>query len=290
MKRNFDIWLKMMKPSIAGYSYYIDFSKVIKNTESIKIGLCILNSLIGSRNIESEFEKLVMGKYAEDVLKCIPILLAVRRSEICVLDNSGDFIRYRFDSVCQSVEMYKTFMRETGLFNMLANHLTNNLVDYVMGVETGLDSNARKNRGGVAMEQLVEMYLIRAGLECNKSYFKQMFADKMPADWCLNFSSMLGGEKKCFDYVVHKNSMTYGIEVNFYSGGGSKLNEVARSYKLLAQRAKIIKNFQFVWVTDGLLGWRTARNNLHEVFDILDNLYCIAELESGVFDKLFNGV
>ena len=83
-KRNFDEWLSKFRPSISSYDYYIDFEKVVRNVEKIKIELNILNSLIGSKNIEDDFEKIVV-KYPE-TLKCVPLLLAVRGYEIHAQD------------------------------------------------------------------------------------------------------------------------------------------------------------------------------------------------------------
>ena len=160
MKRNFNDWLKTFKSSICDYSYYVDFEKVYSNIENIKIELNILNSLIGSKNIEYDFEKLIIN-YPQ-VLKCIPILLAVRGREIYAIDGDGEYL-FNFNKPNYTTQEYMMFMRKTGLFNLIANHIINNLVDYVTGVEVGLDSNGRKNRGGHLMENLVEDYLIKAG-------------------------------------------------------------------------------------------------------------------------------
>ena len=154
--RNFDEWLKTLKESISTYDYYVDFNKVFLNVESIKIELNILNSLIGSKNIENDFELLVT-KYPETI-KCIPILLAVRENEIRAMDSQGEFI-YKFSNNDISINQLKYFMKETGLFGLIQNHIVNNLYDYVTGVETGLSSNGRKNRGGHLMENLLEDYL-----------------------------------------------------------------------------------------------------------------------------------
>ena len=133
----------------------------------------MLNSLIGSKNIENEFEELVK-KYPE-VLKCIPILLAVRQSEIIVLDDDGNRFEYNFKKMNYDIEQYKVFMRETGLFDLMQNHLVNNVYDYVLGVESGMNSNARKNRGGHLMENLVEKFIQKAGFKKNETYFKEMY-------------------------------------------------------------------------------------------------------------------
>ena len=154
--RDFDEWLSKFRPSISSYDYYIDFEKVVRNVEEIKVELNIVNSLIGSKTIEKDFEKIVL-KYPE-TLQCVPLLLAVRGYEIYAQDEDGAFL-YNFKKMNYSVEQYKVFMRKTGLFDMIANHLINNIVDYAMGIETGLDSNGRKNRGGHQMEDLKKILI-----------------------------------------------------------------------------------------------------------------------------------
>ena len=170
-KREFNTWLSGFRDSIADYRYYIDFEKIHRNIDQIKIELDILNSLIGSKNIEFDFENLIK-KYPE-VLKCIPLLLAVRTNEIYAIDGDGEF-KYDFKTPNLSTEQYKIFMRKTGLFDLMENHIVNNIVDYATGVETGLDSNGRKNRGGHLMENLVENYIVDAGFVKNQTYFKEM--------------------------------------------------------------------------------------------------------------------
>ena len=284
-KRNFDEWLSKFRPSISSYDYYIDFEKVVRNVEEVKIELNILNSLIGSKNIEADFERIV-SKYP-DTLACIPLLLAVRGYEIYAQDEEGAFL-YNFKKMNYSLEQYKVFMRKTGLFDMIANHLVNNLVDYALGIETGLDSNGRKNRGGHQMEDLVEKYIVAAGFIKDETYFKEMYIKDIEAKWGLDLSSLSsdGKSTKRFDFVVKTENMVYGIETNFYSGGGSKLNETARSYELLSQHADAIDGFTFVWFTDGI-GWKSARGNLRETFEVMDAIYSIDDMENGVMLKVF---
>lgn len=282
--RNFDIWLASFRQSIADYKYYVDFEKVFNNVEAIKIPLNILNSLIGSKNIEVEF-KNILKDYPE-TLKCIPILLAKREYEIMAMDEDGQ-IDFHFNEANCSVEEYVKFMRKTGLFDLMENHIVNNLVDYVTGVETGLDSNGRKNRGGHLMEDLVESYLCKAGLKKGESYFKEMYIHEVEEKWGIDLSSISnnGGAEKRFDFVVKGKDIIYGIETNFYTSSGSKLNETARSYKTITLEAKDLDYFKFVWFTDGW-GWGNARNNLKETFDVLENLYNISDLEEGIISKV----
>lgn len=283
--RDFNNWLSGFRESIADYGYYINFEKVHRNVDNIKIELNILNSLIGSKNIEQDFENLV-DKYPE-VLKCIPLLLAVRANEIYAIDSEGEFT-YNFKKPNLSVEQYKVFMRKTGLFDLIENHIVNNLVDYATGVETGLDSNGRKNRGGHLMENLVESFIQKAGFLKDESYFKEMYIHQITDKWDIDLSAISnqGKMEKRFDFVVKTPTMIYGIETNFYGSGGSKLNETARSYKTLALETDTIDGFTFVWFTDGK-GWTSARHNLEETFDVMEHIYNINDMESGIITEVF---
>lgn len=286
MKRNFAEWLLTFTDSIANYKYYIDFETIYKNAEIYKIELNMLNSLIGSQNIEQDFENLI-HKYPE-VLKCVPILLAVRQTEIIVLDDEGNKFEYNFKNMNYNVEQYAVFMRETGLFDLLEKHLINNLYDYVLGVECGLNSNARKNRGGHLMENLVEKFIQRAGFTRDKTYFKEMYLQDIERRWKLDMSFISNKNQatKRFDFVIKTDKCIYGIETNFYASGGSKLNETARSYKMIAEEAKRVVGFEFVWFTDGM-GWISARNNLRETFDNMEHIYNIADMKNGIMKEMF---
>ena len=247
--------------------------------------LNILNSLIGSKNIEQEFVNLV--KEYPKVIKAIPILLAKRESEIKVQDADGNYV-FNFIKMNYSIEQYALFMRNSGLFDLLQNHIINNLVDYVLGIEVGMDTNGRKNRTGHVMEDLVESYLIKAGLVKNKTYFKEMYASEVEKKFGLNLSKLSndGRAEKRFDFVfVGALGTIFACDCNFYSGGGSKLNETARSYKTLTLEAKEINNFEFVWFTDGI-GWNTAKHNLEETFDVMENIYNINDMENGIIEKV----
>ncbi len=279
--RDFEEWLGQFRDSIASYDYYIDFRKVVENAKKYKAELHLLNSLIGSSDIESEFREL-LSRFPT-VICAVPILLAKREMEIYARDSEGGGV-YRFDSLLQGVDDYCIFMRKTGLFYLMSKHLMNNLYDYVLGVETGLDSNGRKNRGGHLMEDLVEGYLKRAGV----SYCKEMYASEVKSRWGVDLSALTntGRTEKRFDFVVKGQNAVYAIETNFYGSGGSKLNETARSYKMLAIESQSIQNFKFVWFTDGA-GWRSAKQNLRETFDVLPTLFNIKELEDGIAERLF---
>ena len=285
--RDFNQWLSTMKDSIATWTYYTDFEKVYENVQKVKVELNILNSLIGSKNIEEEFQSIV--KQYPNVLVVVPILLAKREAEIKVQDADGSYV-FNFVKMNYTVEQYTLFMRNSGLFDLLQNHIINNLVDYVLGIEVGMDTNGRKNRTGHVMEDLVESYLIKAGLVKGKTYFKEMYASDVEKKFHLNLSSLSndGKAEKRFDFVfVGALGTVFACECNFYGSNGSKLNETARSYKTLTLESKNIAGFQFVWFTDGL-GWNGAKHNLEETFDVLDNLYNLKDLEDGAINLLID--
>lgn len=281
IKRDFNEWLIKFKSSISDYTYYVDFKKIYRNVDKIKVELNILNSLIGSNDIENEFKNIIV-KYPE-TLECIPVLLAVRSNEIFIKDELKEYL-FKFNKMVYSIDDYVRFMRESGLFDLLQNHIINNLYDYVLGIEVGLDSNGRKNRGGHLMENLVESYIRKSGI---KEYYKEMYISEIENKWNLDLSSISGNNvsTKRFDFVIKTDNQVYVIETNFYSSQGSKLNETARSYKMLAEEAKKVNGLTFIWFTDGT-GWKNARKNLEETFNELETLYSINDLENGILDKI----
>ena len=280
-KRVFSYWLKTFRPSINGYGYYTDFEKVYENANIYKVEINMLNSLVGSRNIEVEFDNLI--KRYPECLKAIPILLAVRENEIYCQDENGAF-NYSFSRPNQTTEQYKYFMRKTGLFDMLEKHIISNLYDYVTGVEVGLGSNGRKNRGGHQMEDLVESFIKASGVE----YYKEMYLTDIERKWNVDLGAISaeGTSTKRWDFVVKTKNKIYVIETNFYTGGGSKLNETARSYKMIAEESSAIQGVDFVWITDGG-GWTSARRNLEETFNTMDYIYNIKDMEDGILMELF---
>lgn len=283
-KRDFNKWLSEFRESISNYKYYIDFEKVFRNVDKIKVELNILNSLIGSKNIKEDFKNII-SKYPETI-KCIPILLAVRSSEIYAIDFEGEY-KYNFKNLNYSLEQYEIFMEKTGLFELIKNKIINNLLDYVTGVETGLDSNGRKNRGGHLMEDLVESFIYKAGFKKDETYFKEMYISQIQKKWGVDLSSVsnTGKTEKRFDFVIKTKKQIYVIETNFYASSGSKLNETARSYKTITKEIEEIDDVTFIWFTDGI-GWKNAKNNLEETFDVLEHLYNINDLENDIITKV----
>lgn len=284
-KLDFEDWFKTFTNSICTYDYYVDFEKVYRNVQKYKIELNILNSLIGSENIRDDFLS-VLKRYPE-VLNCIPLLLAIRintrKKEVFATDFEKE-INYRFDNLEQSPEEYFYFMEKTGLVDMIENKKIKNLYDYAIGIEVGLDSNARKNRGGHLMENLVESYIKKID---NIKYHKELKSTDLEKLYNIDLSNITNSGKniKRLDFVIESNDKIYGVETNFYNSSGSKLNETARSYKYIAENSKDIQNFEFVWITDGQ-GWKSVKNNLSETYEIMDYIFNINDLKNGALNNL----
>lgn len=285
MKQKFDDLLNNLETSIADYKYFVDFEKVRANVNKFKIELNILNSLIGSEDIEKDFI-FIINKYT-DTIKVLPILLAVRKREISIID--GEKITIKFNGN-ETNEIYCRFMKETGLFKLLQEKQIKSLEDYLTGVEVGLDSNSRKNRTGHAMENIVESFIKDVP---NIIYHKEMKKKEIITNYNIDLNSLILDEnpekdaEKKFDFVVKTNNKIYLIETNFYSTGGSKLNETARSFKSLAKDINKIENVEFVWITDGA-GWKTAKNNLRETYGVMEHIYTMKDLEDDILKKVFN--
>lgn len=277
MPRNFDKWLKTFTKTVRTSSYWVDWNKVLKNVQKYKDELNILNGLIGEKDIESEFRRIV-NKFP-NVIECIPILVAIRSTQV---ELSSGIIK--FNAKQHNIDEVCAFMNESGLFDVLKNKNIKNLIDYLTGVEVGLDSNARKNRTGKIMEDKVEQFLVESKIK----YHKEMTSKDVEKEYGIDLSPIT---KSCsikrFDFVFKIGNIVYGLEVNFYGSGGSKLNETARSYLEIAEQAKKIKNFRFMWITDGC-GWETAKNNLRQTFEVLDDMYNINNLKNNLFKKLSN--
>ncbi len=272
-KRSFEELKENLRDSLVDYDYYTDFEKVIKNTDKYRKELNQLSYLVGSKNIRNDF--IVLIRDDRSLLKCIPILIAVRLKRNDGIMTEFGNMNYKFDDPEITEEQYATFMEKTGLFDLLANHIKSNLYDYVLGVEAGMDTHARKNRSGNLMESTVRKYLDNSGLD----YKSKLSSDKVKDVFGMDVSSITGNNTiKEFDFVVKSSNRIYGIEVNYFRDSGSKPSEVARSYEHLAENAKNIKNFEFIWITDGP-GWKKEGSALKGAYELIDNIYCLADLE-----------
>ena len=249
--------------------FFCDFKKISQNVENIKLSLCILNSLIGTRDMRSAVETIWNRDKA--AFNVMDILIAVRsEGKKVVLDKIGNCVI--LDSMFKSVDGVMEFLDDTGLTEIFQSRRITNLVDYVFGIETGLDTNARKNRSGHVMEGIVKHIFDNNNIKYRQEVYSSEWSE---------ITKVLGDDEKRFDFVVKTVGKTYLIEVNFYSSGGSKLNEVARAYTDLAPKINSVSGFEFVWITDGI-GWKSARNKLQEAYNNIPSVYNLTDISDFV--------
>lgn len=262
----FENFMSQLKETNQTLDFFCDFEKISNNVDEIKLSLCTLNSLIGAEDLKRSVE--LIWKRDKQAFSVMEILVAVRSNDRKkFVDSIGNC--YRLNSMFKSVDKIMQFLEGTGLANLFKEKKVKDLVDYVFGIETGLDTNARKNRSGHIMENTVADLLSSHGID----FIKEVYSSDWP-----ELSTVLGEDEKRFDFTIRSKGINYLLEVNFYSGGGSKLNEVARSYSELAPKINSLPGFEFVWITDGK-GWQSAKNKLQEAYNIIPRVYNLTNLE-----------
>lgn len=262
---DFSTFMSQLKDTNQTLDFFCDFDKIHNNVENIKLSLCMLNSLIGTTDLRSAVETI--WRRDKSAFNVMDILIAVRsEGKKKVLNSLGKCVI--LNSLFNSVDGVIEFLEDTGLAEVLQSQKITNLVDYVFGVETGLDSNARKNRSGHVMEDVVAEIFDNNNIKYRKEVYSSEWTEMTQA---------LGDDEKRFDFVIETPQKIYLIEVNFYSGGGSKLNEVARAYSDIAPKINAVEGFEFVWITDGV-GWNSAKNKLQEAFNIIPSIYNLTSI------------
>ena len=265
MAKDFNKFMSQLQETNQTLDFFCDFDKISQNVEDIKLSLCMLNSLIGSTDLRKSVETI--WNRDKSAFNVMDILIAVRsEGKKKVLNNLGQCVV--LDTLFESIEGVMEFLENTGLAEIFQSKKINDLVDYVFGIETGLDTNARKNRSGHVMEGMVSRILDENGV----SYRQEVYSSEWP-----EITKVLGDDEKRFDFVIETEEKTYLLEVNFYSGGGSKLNEVARSYSDIAPKVNSVEGFEFVWITDGV-GWKSAKNKLQEAYSIIPSIYNLTNI------------
>ena len=265
MRKDFNKFMSQLQETNQTLDFFCDFDKIAANVDNIKLSLCMLNSMIGTTDLRRSVETI--WNRDRSAFSVMDILIAVRSGgKKVVLNSAGDCII--LDKLFTSIDGVMEYLEGTGLADLFRQKKINNLVDYVFGIETGLDSNARKNRSGHVMEGMVAKILSKH----NIPYRQEVYSSEWP-----EISDVLGDDEKRFDFVVETSDKTYLIEVNFYSGGGSKLNEVARSYSDIAPKINSVPGFEFIWITDGI-GWKSAKNKLQEAYNIIPSIYNLTNI------------
>ena len=283
MNKDFNNLITTFKSSIKTWDYFVNWKKVFSNSSDLEISLNKLNYLLGKDNLEDEFRKLYASN--PDIVKALPVLLAVRENKLEVFDKAtknSEF--FDFSGKEQDPEKYLEFLNKSGLARLFQKDGVKNLVDYVMGVEVGLDSNGRKNRGGSLMEEIAGAFVSDF---CNKNgyeYMAQARATNIKSKWGVDVK--VDKSERSFDFAVYnpKNKKIKLFEANFYNGGGSKLKAVCGEFRSLYDELKT-QDIDFIWITDGL-GWHTTKRPLEETYNHNEYVFNLNMLESGVLNEL----
>lgn len=266
MKTDFNEFISQLQETNQTLDFFCDFDKITENVDNIKLSLCILNSLIGTTDLRKSVEAI--WNRDKSAFSIMDILIAVRsEGKKYVIDANGNCII--LNRLFESVDGVIEYLENTGLADIFKNRQIKDLVDYVFGIETGLDTNARKNRSGHVMENRVAKIFADNGIRFEQEVYSNEWDE---------LKSVLGDDEKRFDFVIKTAAKTYLIEVNFYSSGGSKLNEVARSYSEIAPKVNSVHGFEFVWITDGI-GWKSAKNKLQEAYSIIPSIYNLTNIK-----------
>ena len=270
--------------------YYVNWKKVERETKKYELELNTLNYLIGKDDIY--LEALDLFTKQPNLLKAIPSLIASRDRVLDILtidnDDNMSFEQLDFKTIDPSrIDDYMKFIEQSGLLMFLQHHANRSLVDYVYGVETGLDSNARKNRSGTTMEGILERHVAKISQEQKLEWKSQATAQFIKDKWGIKVP--VDKSERRFDVAVYSQEKhkVWLIETNYYGGGGSKLKAVAGEFTELSQFVVTSDDaVEFVWVTDGQ-GWKTAHLPLAEAFSHITNVFNLEMLREGFLSELF---
>jgi type II restriction enzyme len=265
MSKNFDNFMNSLKETTITLDYFVDFDKVLKNREQVEIKLNTLNYLLGKVDMKTAINDIfVENPKTFDVFN---ILIAERKDNVKILDNEEIFL---LSSYLKTPEGVFKFMLKTGLLKLFQDKEIKNLADYVLGIEVGTDTNARKNRGGTVASKTLGDILKKHSVIYDAEVSSNIYSDLHDF---LNEHNLLKKTKaKQFDFVIKAKNKIYLIELNCYNVNGSKLNEVARAYTGLAEKVNQMDKYEFVWVTDGP-GWHQSRNSLRDAYEAIPHVY-----------------
>lgn len=283
MKKDFDHLVSTFRSSIKTWGYFVNWNKVFTNSANFEIALNKLNYLLGKDDLQGEFYRLYESN--PDIAKALPVLLAVRENNLEIYNKtSKELESYDFSGEGGDVNKYFAFLDKSGLVKLFQRDGIKNLVDYVIGVEVGLDSNGRKNRGGTLMEEIVGLFLEDFCKQNNLKYIPQASPSKIKLKW--NFDIVVDKSERSFDFAIYnpQSNKIKLFETNFYNGGGSKLKAVCGEFRSLYDELKR-QNIEFIWITDGL-GWHTAKRPLEETYNHNDYVFNLSMLEDGALNEL----
>lgn len=285
----FDYFISSLKPVINDLTFFVDWTKVLSNIENYKIELNILNSLCGSKDIHDDLQ-LLLTKYPE-VVTAFPLLIGLRKKTIQILESNNSidwkYKTYNFKTPPSILDEstkkdYTKLFVDSGLLDFIQNGKLKSILDYAYGVEVGLDTNARKNRGGHLMEELISSLLTPIAGKLGYKIMSEANEQKMKNEW--NKELPVDKSSRRIDFALYNGENLVLVETNFYSGGGSKLKATAGEYLTMFDYWKS-HNIEFIWITDGA-GWKKTHKPLRETFDHTDYIFNLEMIKNGVIEEV----
>lgn len=284
--RDFNKWFKTMRHGVTSWDYYTDFDKVYENLSQYQTEIQIINKIIHSDDIEKEL-KNILYKHPS-VIKILPMIIATRKSKFFINNkigsNKSQELEFDFTETNKNIDKFMTFAKKAGIINVLKN-IHGNLEDYMFGIEVGMDTNARKNRSGGAMEAIVEAHLLNMGLLKDENYWSQVTPKKFKEIANIDLSDYDIKKSLRFDFVVKNGNRIFVIETNVYQGNGSKQGSIDSSYILRNDQLNKIPNVVYIWITDGD-GWQGDKEGLKYAFSKIKHLFNLNDLEHGELEKI----
>lgn len=283
-----------------GYNYYIDWTN-IDGYQKYDIEIYAMDTLIGKDDNEflNKFRELITK--LPSIVEVFPYLFALSKVETAGVRknsllkivgssiDSDDFQTYSFNSkkLCSPISedvviQYYNFFEQMGLKYLFQNLLEKSVLDYIIGVLVGNDSNGRKNRGGTAFELACQPMLEQI---CNK-YSLELLSQKkfnILREYGFEISEDVANRKADFILLNQEHTICMNIEVNFFNGGGSKPEEIIDSY--INRQSDLEQNrIKFALITDGNC-WRGTTNQLTKGFRHLNYLMNFNLAKSGMLEE-----
>lgn len=283
MKKDFEQLVSTFESSIKTWDFFVNWNNVFSSRSELEILLNTLNYLLGKDDLKNEFLRLYESN--PEIVKAFPALLAIRDGKIDIYDKvSRESEEFDFSGKDHDPEKYYRFLEKTGLIQLFKQDGVKNLVDYVTGVEVGMDTHGRKNRGGSLMEEIVGQFIDELCIKNGLEYLKQAGASAIKNRWGVDV--IVDKSERRFDFAVfNPNSGKIKLfETNFYNGGGSKLKATCGEFRVLHDELKS-QEIDFVWVTDGM-GWHTTKRPLEETYNHNDYIFNLSMLEKGILNEL----
>lgn len=277
----FKYLIDTLKSTNRSASYFVDWDKVFDEVSGVEREIHLLDVLIGKTDIKKE-AIAVFTEYPK-TMAAARTLLAIREREICLLKQYD-----RRNYIIENIEFNETtppseiadFLERSGLFTIMKEAKIKSLMDYIIGVEVGLNSNGRKNRGGKSMEEIVGVLLNEIGFAKGWEIIAEADAKKIKDRWGLKIRT--GHANKRLDFAVKTSHQLFLVETNFYSSNGSKLKSTAEEYSNVWNSY----GFPFIWITDGF-GWKNNAT-LRDAYEEIDHILNIDMIQRGILDSIVN--